>query len=392
MQFKLTVDAGDHDRENCPVAACIELPKGSRAASATLTDTATGDQTPCQAERFDNYLYLSWILDQLPAGKKQSYLAKLQTKKSGARKTDVKLTKVAKDRIKVEAGGKLLTNYWSGGKWARPFLHPVMGPTGKSVTRYYPMRKGVPHEAEDHPHHKGIFVAWGNVEGTDNWSESKYGHGRVLPVSIEMMESGPVYGHLRVSNDWVSRIGQKEMEEIRDMMFYNLPQRKLVMIDLQVTFLASQHNVHFLDTKEGGICGVRVAGTMKVSEGLGGRIENSFGGINQDETWGKPAQWCDYSGPVDGEIVGISVFDYPTNPNHPTYWHVRDYGLMTANPFGASYFTDKREDGSYLLRCGDAATFSYRIYVHKGRAGEAQVGARYHDYINPPTVTVRKAK
>jgi hypothetical protein len=39
----------------------------------------------------------------------------------------------------------------------------------------------------------------------------------------------------------------------------------------------------------------------------------------------------DYSGPIVGETwEGITWFDHPTNPRHPTHWHVRDDGWMSA--------------------------------------------------------------
>jgi len=47
----------------------------------------------------------------------------------------------------------------------------------------------------------------------------------------------------------------------------------------------------------------------------------------------KHADWCDYYGSIGGKTVGIAMFDHPSNPRHPTTWHVRDYGLFAANPF-----------------------------------------------------------
>jgi 7-carboxy-7-deazaguanine synthase len=67
-------------------------------------------------------------------------------------------------------------------------------------------------------------------------------------------------------------------------------------------------------------------------------IENSAGGVGEKECWGKPAAWCDYSGPVEGQTVGIAVMDHPGNLRSPVRWHVRDYGLLTTNCFGESTF------------------------------------------------------
>ncbi|NLC56101.1 MAG: hypothetical protein GX774_04615, partial [Armatimonadetes bacterium] len=101
------------------------------------------------------------------------------------------------------------------------------------------------------------------------------------------------------------------------------------------------------------------------------------------------AAWCDYSGPVEGKWVGIAVFDHPGNLRYPTYWHVRDYGLMTANMFGLSaFYNDPERRGDYVLPAGQSLRFRYRIYVHPGDARQGAVAAKYHDFINPPAVTV----
>jgi hypothetical protein len=80
---------------------------------------------------------------------------------------------------------------------------------------------------------------------------------------------------------------------------------------------------------------------------------------------------------VDGEQVGVALLDHPANLFYPTYWHVRNYGLMTANPFGLSYYhagTDRR--GDWVLGANSEATFRYRIYIHKGSAEAACVADR----------------
>jgi hypothetical protein len=50
-------------------------------------------------------------------------------------------------------------------------------------------------------------------------------------------------------------------------------------------------------------------------------------------TWGQPAEWCDYSGSVDGRQIRLTLMTDPAN-FRPAWWHNRDYGLMVANPFG----------------------------------------------------------
>ena len=56
--------------------------------------------------------------------------------------------------------------------------------------------------------------------------------------------------------------------------------------------------------------------TRRPPEGEG-QIENSYGGRQEEETWGKRAMWCDYYGPLDGETAGVCLMDFPTNPATP---------------------------------------------------------------------------
>ncbi len=129
--------------------------------------------------------------------------------------------------------------------------------------------------------------------------------------------------------------------------------------------------VRFGDTKEGGMCSIRVASALEEKRG-GGRITNGSGGQGEKACWGKPAPWCDYSGTRAGKPVGIAILDHPGNFRYPTTWHVRAYGLMTANPFGISYFTDdKARDGSHTWQKGEVVEYWYRVVLHSGDAASA---------------------
>jgi hypothetical protein len=198
------------------------------------------------------------------------------------------------------------------------------------------------------------------------------------------------------------------MAETRRLTFYATP-RRVRLFDYEVTLHATEGvegppaEVILGDTKEGGLLSVRVASTMDAGREGGGRIENAYGGVGESETWGKRAPWCDYSGPcappheaplLDGlhaqglPWYGICIMDHETNPRHPTYWHVRDYGLMTANCFGVHHFTgdaDNRHD--LVIPAGASLTWRYRVLVHHGDAGAAQAATHYHGFVHPPLVT-----
>jgi hypothetical protein len=45
------------------------------------------------------------------------------------------------------------------------------------------------------------------------------------------------------------------------------------------------------------------------------------------------------NGSVGDEKISVVICDHPENPNYPTYWHARGYGLFSANPLGVKDFT-----------------------------------------------------
>jgi len=387
--------AETRDYSNCPVSLALDagqLP----AEKVQLVEEGTGKTTWGQVSTCGDKPCLTWIIKSIKKGEEKRYA--VVPGRSARPPVAVRLTQTPDNRVEVRIRGVLFTSYYFGTEWARPFLHPLYGPTGAPVTRQYPMVQ-VEGETRDHHHHKGCFVAWGDVNGTDNWSETE-GHGRVVHQEFLELANGPVFGRIRVLNHWESADGEKVMEEVREYTFYDQPSRAR-SFDLSVTFKATEGKARFGDTKEGGIASIRVATSMDGNKG--GRIENAFGGVSEKETWGKRAHWCDYSGPVaepvarDGaapepkrtSVVGVAIMDNPANFRYPTYWHVRDYGLMTANPFGLSHFLHTPDrDGSHELAANGELCFRYRLYIHKGDAKKGRVVAQYHHYINPPTVEI----
>ena len=375
-QTDILVRAGEHERTNCPLQ--VALTAEHCAEGAWVLADGAGPALPCQIVPGDPPT-LHFVLDHLGKGSSRTLRLSAARDLNG---NGVELTDVPGNRVAVSIAGQPFTNYHYATSWARPFLFPIVGPYGDTITRHFPMEE-VAGEAHDHPHHKSCWVAWGEVNGTDNWSETP-GHARQVHRSFETLDSGPVLGRITARNDWVANNGEKTMEERRTLVFYNLPAASR-MLDLTVEFVASEKAITFADTKEGGIASIRVASSMDAKEN--GTITNAYGGTNEKETWGKRAHWCDYSGPVNGKTVGVTIMDTPTNFRYPTYWHVRNYGLMTANPFGLSHFLgDKTRDGSHTIEQGAVFRFSYRLLFHAGDAGDARVTDRFLDYAAPPHV------
>ncbi len=379
---KLTVCAGNHARRSCPVE--VFLPLAAADLSPMVLNTPGSRQAvPCQVTPVKGGIRLAWIVDALPPGECRTYTAK--TVKAPVKDRVVLAHDRDSSTVNILVDDKLFTTYHYGRQWVRPFLHPLLGPGGIPMTRTWPISGEVPGETNDHPHHKSLWVAHGECGRVDNWSEEP-GHGFQRHIKFNTLVSGPVFGKMTARIDWCHPSGRKQFEERRTIRSYALP-RGIRLMDVEVAFRMSEGPVVFRDTKEGGLLSVRVATAMDGDKG--GRIENAYGGVSEKETWGKKSPWCDYSGVVEGKQVGIAVFDHEDNPRYPTEWHVRDYGLMTANCFARSYYApEKKERGDMAFRKGQRTTWCYRVYLHAGDARRGKVAERFRDFIAPPEVTV----
>jgi len=302
-------------------------------------------------------------------------VANAQKSKAVGGASGVRITELDK-KVRVEIDGKLFTEYCYD-QAQRPFFYPVVGPTGVPVNRNWPMGDG-PGEAHDHPHHKSLWFTHGNINGVDFWADGN-SKGKVVQDKLLEVSSGPKVGVIKSQNKYVAPDGKLVCTDTRTHKFQSLADGSK-MIDFEVTVHASQGKVVFGDTKEGSMA-IRLTPTMRVEGEVGkGHIVNS-NGERDKPTWGKRAKWVDYYGPVKGETVGVAIFDHPDNPRHPTWWHVRTYGLFAANPFGIHNFEGKPAGvGDMTVPAGQSVTFKWRFYFHKGDEKQGKVAQRYGEY------------
>jgi hypothetical protein len=256
-----------------------------------------------------------------------------------------------------------------------PIVHPIVGPTGKHMTRDYPMVKNYEGVKSDHLHHRSLWFSHGNVNNFDFW-------GMQCNIVHKCFAKAECDGHtalLVTENDWIGSDHQIVCRDVRELGFSASKDQR--MIDFDITITAEQDKVVFGDTKEGTF-GIRVPEVIAVETKKGGQFVNAEGKSGEKEAWGKRSAWVDYNGVLDGEKVGIAILNHPSSFRYPTYWHVRDYGLFAANPFGVHDFERLQDNmaGNHVLAKGESLTFRYRVVFHKGDASDANIAEVYKEY------------
>ena len=374
-QIKVMIHGTDTALGETPIVVPLvkPLPPGPYQLNAP---EGGGSPIPAQVFKLSDASFLGFVLDRLDANAEVT--RDLVAAPAGDDTSGVTLTTEGK-RVKVAVAGEPLTEYIPD-DGSKPYLFPLHGPGGVAMTRSYPMRK-VEGETSDHPHHCSVWYAHGNVNGVDFWSLAP-NHGTIAETSRSELVQGPALGVLRTTDDWLDENGKVVVQDERVVRFYATKEARI--FDFDITLL-SPGQATFADTKEGTFA-LRVATSMDVTAKKGGKIVTSEK-LADKAAWGQAAAWVDYAGPVGSDTFGITILNHPNSFRYPTTWHVRDYGLFAANPFGWHDF-GRKETGAVTLKPGETLRFGYRVILHRGDAASSHPDQAFDAYAHPPRVEV----
>jgi hypothetical protein len=274
--------------------------------------------------------------------------------------------------------------------------------SGITITRGYPL-ENITGESRDHPGHLGILFAYGRVKKDDNkysdatneefWDNSSDKR-QIKHIRIVELKNGKKEGLIKALNHWVGGNGKVLLEEEREMRFRPVGQGYL--IDFNVTLTSKDSTIVFQDNKC-GLLQIRVADWMREtveSDWMKARVPNSTGTAtyrssnnekNEQNIYGKRADWVILEGNKNGQNAGVGIFDHPRSFNHPTYWMARSYGLFAANPLGQGDYEESRgvQSPKWLnltLHIGEKANFRYRMIIYDGKKTDREIGKLYKEY------------
>jgi hypothetical protein len=218
-------------------------------------------------------------------------------------------------------------------------------------------------------------------------------HKRVIET-----KSGADRGELAVETEWVNFENKPLLRETARFVFRGSGDVR--SIDRITTLTALDQKVVFRDNKEGSL-GLRVTRELEQpgdkpelftdasgkttsvpvldNTGVTGMYTSSEG-LKGDKVWGTRGRWCMLSGKIGDEAVTIAMLDHPSNPNSPTYWHARGYGLFSANVFGRKVFDATQEELVLTLEPGKSVTFRHRVLILDNAATAEAIEREYQTF------------
>jgi len=221
-RISLEIDFEGRECYLAPISVDIELEEYLKRAereefkssSISMIDEATGRIIPCQFSLLSSEKLrgtISWIHPS-HAHKRIEVIIGKDLRGYGFSR-GVEIRDRGDYQLEFSINGEHVANYVYNEAYERPFLYPVIGPDGLNVVRHVP-------NFGDHPHHKGISIALGDVSGRRGepginfWASGSIGdpkQGRVIHQKFTRIEEGPVFGRIQEENIWKQN---DELEEI----------------------------------------------------------------------------------------------------------------------------------------------------------------------------------
>jgi hypothetical protein len=247
----------------------------------------------------------------------------------------------------------------------RPYFANVHSLHGVQVTRNHP-------SDDDHAKvHPGLWMAFGNISGADFWAN------RAQVRHVEFIKEPTANGRLATFAVKNSYEASNRVICDEECQFTLNVEPEGILLIWESVFHSNEHDFYFGDSKEMGL-GVRVATPLTVRNG--GQIIDSQGRINEEGVWGKQADWCQCSGTIDGQQAGVMLMPDPKNFRR-SWFHVRDYGLLAANPFGQSAFT-KNNASHVVVKAGKPFRLRFGVFIWDAESGKAPSGdAIYRSFL-----------
>ncbi|HTK74210.1 MAG TPA: PmoA family protein [Gemmataceae bacterium] len=270
------------------------------------------------------------------------------------------------DQVSVQVDGRERLRWYASPRDPRPFFFPLVGPSGRSVTR-------MGHPADPtHDHHRSFWWGHHDVAGVSLWQErpNTPGGPHIRQESWVHYQDGAQEAGFVVRIGWFDAHKVRLVHQEMIAVYRPLPNDE-GWLELQTTFTPVL-DVLPLGKTNFGFLGLRVAASISAHYG-GGVLTNSEGARGESTIFAKPARWTDYSGPTAGPIgaEGVTWFDHPSNPRHPTPWHVRDDGWMSA-AFCLNEGYELRKDRPLRLR--------YGLHVHAGQCDTRRANERVAEF------------
>jgi len=231
-------------------------------------------------------------------------------------------------------------------------LFPVKTPAGEDVVEFAP---------SDHPHHRGVFLAWHAIGGeipADFWGWGPFAPTKdrvITNRSLKAVADDAKHAAIEARNDWVAE-GTTLIEETTTISARQDQGVNVIDFDFR---LRPKCDLTLKQTAFSGFCVKSRKEGKAVYRDPQGEVTLPPPHHLKPETDWPAAAWYDYSIALDsGKTIGAAVVDHPGNPS--STWHNLQ-PIAMINPCIVA-------PGPVTLKAGQPLRLRYRLITHDGPA------------------------
>ena len=246
------------------------------------------------------------------------------------------------------------------------YIHPLYGLDGEVLTRDWSI---------DHPHHRGIYWAWPEVDfGTNRGDLHALQKVFARPTGKVRLQDGPVFAEIEAENLWQWEDREPIVREQAIIRAYRATAQGRV-VDLAFRFVALKDGVTLARRGTEHYGGLNVRMATPASQDIA---------VHTDSSNAVPRRaWSDLSGMFGtaGTPSGLSVFQYPRNPDYPGDW-IQYPALSWCQPAFPAAGT------RYALPRGKPLELHFRLLIHSGAKPSDDRAAKLWDAYQATSAAV----
>jgi hypothetical protein len=224
------------------------------------------------------------------------------------------------------------------------YIHPLYGLNGEVLTVDWPV---------DHPHHRGIYWAWPEVDyGTNRGDLHALQKVFARPTGKVRLQNGPVFAEVEAENLWQWEDREPIVREQVIIRTYRATAQGRV-VDLAFRFVALKDGITLARRGTDKYGGLSLRMATPASQAIS---------VHTDLSNAVPRRaWSDVSGVFGGDHAasGLTVLQHQQNPYYPGDWEQHPELSWCQPTFPAA-------GTRYVLRRDQPLVLRYRLIIHSG--------------------------
>ncbi len=265
----------------------------------------------------------------------------------------------------------------------KPYFHPLRE-NGYDLTMERPA---------DHRHHRGLWFAWKYINKVNYWEEIQdrgVSEGRSRIVKVDIKPARDHSAKISIYLEYAPEGKKTILKEHRVLLVSSPDQYGNYMIDWNLHFTAQDTALLFdcvPTLKRGGFAhggyaglGYRGASTIRnpiFMASNGWTNENNLTGYGEDANW---MDMTAYLGAKENSKGGITIFDHPANPRHPSPWYIWYSAGQHTFFMPAILYNEPLK-----LEAQKTLVLKYRTYIHSGSVQDQSLNEIFEQFGNKKT-------